>query len=135
MSEAESDVELTERRVDGISVGAVERRRIDGPTPNGGPARRSGAMSSSAWACARKSGAGGASGAGAAAAAAALELEVEPRPTRAASAKGAAAGTAEPPRCFHMLGAEESAAPGERVVRASAVCSGVSRGERLGWVW
>ena len=91
-------------------------------------------MSSSAWACARKSGAGGASGAGAAAAAA-LELEVEPRPTRAAAAKGAAAGAAEPPRCFHRLGAEEIAAPGESVVRASALCSGVSRGERLGWVW
>ena len=111
VSEAESDVELTERRVDGISVGAVERRRIDGPTPNGGPARRSGAMSSSAWACARKSGAGGASGAGAAAAAAALE--VAPRSARRPSAKGAAAGAAEPPRCFHRLGAEEIAAPGE----------------------
>ena len=134
MSDAESDVELTDLFVDGISVGAVERRRIDGgPTPNAGPARRSGAMSASVWACARKSGAGGASGAGAAAAAAALE--VAPRSARRASAKGDAAGAAEPPRCFHRLGAEEIAAPGESVVRASALCSGVSRGDRLGWVW
>ena len=94
-------------------------------------------MSASVWACARKSGAGGASGAGAAAAAAALE--VAPRSARRPSAKGAAAGAAagaaEPPRCFHRLGAEEIAAPGESVVRASALCSGVSRGDRLGWVW